>query len=77
VALCSRDLAEIAEREKRLKNRVEKLESELRARDRERKFWCLATLSEAHFGLGVFEEYRKARESAVAPGKASRASHPN
>ena len=71
VALCNRDLAEIAEREERLKNQAETLESELRARDRERKFWCLATLAEAHFGLGVFEEYRKARESAVALGKAS------
>jgi hypothetical protein len=70
VALCDRDLADIADREKGLQNQAETLESELRARDRERKFWCLATLTEAHFGLGAFEEYRKARESAVALGKA-------
>jgi hypothetical protein len=70
VALCNRDLAEIVEREERLKNRAEVLESELRARNRERKFWCLATLAEAHFGLGAFEEYRKARETAVALGEA-------
>jgi hypothetical protein len=71
VVLCDRDLAEITERENRLQNQAEALESELRARDREQKFWCLATLAEAHFGLGAFEEYRKARESAVALGKAS------
>jgi hypothetical protein len=71
VDLCDRELEEIAAREKRLQGEPAKLESELRARDREQQFWCLATKAEASFGLAAFEEFDRARTAAIAASHAS------
>ena len=71
IELCARDLAEISEREARQVGGMEKLESELKARDREQKFWCLATAAEANFGLGDFVRYTRAHADAVAASHAT------
>jgi hypothetical protein len=59
------------DREARLVGGTEKLESELKARDREQKFWCLATTAEANFGLGDFVSYSRAHADAVAASHAT------
>jgi hypothetical protein len=71
VDLCDHELDEIGAREKRLQGQPAKLESELRARDREQQFWCLATKAEASFGLAAFEEFDRARTAAIAASHAS------
>ena len=70
VELCDQELAAICAREARMKAGTGELQSELKARDRDQKFWCLATKAEANFGLGDFDAYASARSEAVA------ASHP-
>jgi hypothetical protein len=70
IDLCRQDLAEIAKREARVADGTEKLEKELKARDREQKFWCLATSAEASFGLGDFAAYTQARADAAAASHA-------
>src|SRR5262245_15462989 len=69
--LCKQDLAEIAKREARIADGTQKLESEVKARDREQKFWGLATSAEANFGLGDFAKYAQARTDAVAASRAN------
>jgi hypothetical protein len=71
IELCKQDLAEIAKREARVADATQKLESELKARDREQKFWCLATSAEASFGLGDFAAYTQARAAAVTASHAT------
>jgi hypothetical protein len=69
IELCARDLAEISEREARLVGGTLQLESELKSRDHQQKFWCLATTAEANFGLGDFVSYDRAHLDAVAVGR--------
>ena len=71
IELCARDIAEISQREARLAGGTEKLELELKSRDREQKFWCLATTAEAYFGLGDFVSYDRAHVDAVAASHAT------
>jgi len=71
IELCTRELAEISEREARLMGSTEKLGSELKARDREQKFWCFATTAEANVGLGDFVGYTRARADALAASRAT------
>lgn len=68
---CERDLRNIAEGEKRAAG-VEscQLQEDQRAHLAYDKFWCLATKSEAHFGLGEMAEYQKTRAEAQALGAA-------
>jgi hypothetical protein len=40
--------------------------------DRERKFWCLATKAEAHFGLGELDAFSQARNAAKSYAEANR-----
>jgi MAP3K TRAFs-binding domain len=71
IALCDRELAEISEREGRLATETKKIDSALKARDRDQKFWSLATRAEASFGLGDFAGYAQARAAAVAASDAA------
>jgi tetratricopeptide (TPR) repeat protein len=65
LALCERDLAAIAARE-RPDAPEDALKQEQTARDREAKFWCLATKAEAMFGLGDLDGFARARAEAEA-----------
>jgi hypothetical protein len=69
IELCQRDLAEIAERETRVPDEAEKLG--WGARYREQRFWCLASVAEAYFGMGDFSRYAQARADAVAASHAT------
>jgi hypothetical protein len=66
--LCEQEMNEIRQREKRRPDRTlskpDKLYVDLRARDKTRKFWCLAAKAEAHFGLGELDDYERARAKA-------------
>ncbi len=66
LALCERDLRQIQAREARAATRPDQISDEQQARDREQKFWCLATKAEAHFGLGEMEAYARTRDEAQA-----------
>lgn len=68
VALCEQELREI---EKRVGAQPNHIEADQQARDREQKFWCLATKAEAHFGLGALEAHGKTRSEAQALKHAS------
>ena len=57
--LCEREKQEIVQREQRSISTPDHVKRDQEARDREQKFWCLATETEAHFGLGQFEQYEK------------------
>jgi hypothetical protein len=68
IELCNRDLAEISQREARLLGGTGAVT--LQPRDRDQKFWCLATVAEANFGLGDFAKHTQARADAVADSHA-------
>jgi hypothetical protein len=63
LALCERDLAAIAARERR-DAPEDALKQEQMARDRDAKFWSLATRAEAMFGLGDLDGYARTRAEA-------------
>ena len=69
--LCERERQEISQREQRNISTLDQVKQDQEARDREQKFWCLATKAEAHFGLGQFDEYEKTRSEAQATPHAS------
>jgi hypothetical protein len=67
--LCVKELQDIRDCEERQLARGRKappdeLREEQTARGREQKFWCLATKSEAHFGLGELDAYDRTRSEA-------------
>ena len=64
--LCEREKQEILQREQRTVLKADQVKQDQEARDREQKFWCLATKAEAHMGLGQFDEYDKTRAEAQA-----------
>jgi hypothetical protein len=64
--LAERELHEIGEREKRGPGKLDELKKHQNRRDREQKFWCLATKAEVHFGLGEIESFEKTRSEAKA-----------
>jgi len=64
--LCEREKQEILQREQRSVSTSNQIKQDQEARDREQKFWCLATKAEAHLGLGQFDEYEKVRSEAQA-----------
>ena len=64
--LCEQELEEIGQREGRVVAKPDKIKEEQEARDREQKFWCLATKAEAHFGLGELDDYERTRSEAQA-----------
>lgn len=64
--LCEQELEEISQREGRVVAKPDKIKEEQEARDREQKFWCLATKAEAHLGLGELEDYERTRSEAQA-----------
>lgn len=66
LVLCARDLHAIDERTSRGAATPDTLQADQEVRDREQKFWCLATKAEAHFGLGELEAYQKTRSEAQA-----------
>lgn len=64
--LCEREKQEILQREQRTVLKADQVKQDQEARDREQKFWCLATKAEAHIGLGQFDEYDNTRAEAQA-----------
>ena len=62
--LCEREKQEIQQREQRKISNSDQIKQDQEARDREQKFWCLATEAEAHLGLGQFGEYEKTLSEA-------------
>jgi hypothetical protein len=66
VVLCEQELKAIQDRDERRAPEVDEIKQEQTTRDREQKFWSLATKAEAHFGLGEFEQYKRTREDAAA-----------
>ena len=64
VPLCEQELAEIAGRDARCFSTACELNTEIRNRDWEAHFWCLATQAEAYFGLGLHVKYAEARAKA-------------
>ncbi len=72
VALCEEELKEIRQRETRTIPRpldmmeATRIWEDMKTRDWEHKFWCLATKAEAHFGLGELDDYEAARSDAAA-----------
>ena len=72
VVLCAQELKKIDEHaDKSMDKKLDKLASEILSRERERKFWCLATKAEANFGLGAFDEYKLARNAAIVASHAN------
>lgn len=70
--LCEKDWADISKREKAESNSLLPQDDRV-ARQYyydEQKFWILINKAEAYFGLGEFDNYRKAREDAAAIGHA-------
>jgi hypothetical protein len=59
LGLCEQERQEIREREQRVGSNSDQVKRDQEARDREQKFWCLATEAEAHLGLGQFDAYEK------------------
>jgi hypothetical protein len=59
LALCEQEAKEIRERESRVGPNGDSLRVDQKARDREQKFWCLATKAEAYFGLGQLDDYER------------------
>src|SRR4030095_11146941 len=59
LALCEQEAKEIRERESRVGPNGDSLRVDQKARDREQKFWCLATRAEAYFGLGQLDDYER------------------
>lgn len=71
LALCEEDLNKISKRQEPMatepnESRSDAVKEEQKARDREQKFWCLATKGEAHFGLGDVKIYELTRATAQA-----------
>jgi hypothetical protein len=64
--MCEREKQEIFQREQRTVSNADQFKRDQEARDREQKFWCLATEAEAYFGLGEFDQYEKTRAEAQA-----------
>jgi hypothetical protein len=63
VALCRAELERI---DQRLETATDHDTKEHQVRqDWERRYWCMATMVGAYFGLGAWPEYRKAREEAA------------
>jgi len=66
--ICDNDWNEVLKREERETKEMEANEDFMkqRALNTERKFWIYANRAEACFGLGMFDEFKKARDAAMA-----------
>jgi hypothetical protein len=62
--LCERELARIEQRLATSSDRDTK-EHQVR-QDRDARYWCTASMAEAFFGLGRWEEYQQSRDDALA-----------
>lgn len=71
LVLCDAELRSLSEREERRDaapptRALDPLKREFTHSEMERKFWCLATKAEAHYGLGEMNAYREAKDQAYA-----------
>ena len=66
IYICNKELNDIRNRETRLIKNTGELEmiDKQRSVHNEQKFWVWVNKAEAHFGLGEFDEYKKAFEEA-------------
>lgn len=62
--LCEEKLQAIIERERRKVPQRNKLKEDQEKRDRQQKFWYLATMAEAYLGLGELDKYESTRAEA-------------
>ncbi len=69
--ICDTELKAISDRECQqaagpTTRSLDPLKAELKHSEWERKFWCMATKAEAHFGLGGMDQYEAAKAAAYA-----------